>query len=432
MKPTLRPVLSLLLVVAATASPGYAGGPMVLMGIDAEDFGPGGHGPVETYAEVLSEMLADSGSPGSGVLVIGGGKDPADDVTRFWKQVGGEVGIAVDFVNGPSDIAALTDLSRYKLVAVASSFHETPFGGLTDLENLELARQASLISGFVNDDDGALFSSSQTGLRDPYGYLGGVAAIESSFPAAYDDITPTAAGRASGITDDLDVCCWHDEYVRYPSFLGVLATNASSGKAAALGGEDVRIENSDNCTVPRFGPVPIPKFVQLCTCIRDDTLRSFGCRFIDPDFLFVRRIPWPLVPGREFTVRYELTAFADLEGLTFHEGLPEEFSMRQGLPTSVEFDPLSAGQSTTLSLGFMAPAQIGEFEGQGTLVAADGSEHHSRLSYEVADEPAPPGADDESRPGARPAPWWWLVTLALVLAAWLLASRRKSSSHGQA
>ena len=67
-----------------------SGGPVVLMGIDAEDGGPGGHGPLAVYANVVSSILADVTNGGSGILVIGGGKDttpPVDDVTGFWDQV---------------------------------------------------------------------------------------------------------------------------------------------------------------------------------------------------------------------------------------------------------------------------------------------------------------------------------------------------------
>ncbi len=88
-------ILALALVLAAflsTADPGgpvnaqVSGGPVVLMGIDAEDGGPGGHGPLAVYVNVVSSISADVTNGGSGILVIGGGKDttpPVDDVTEF-------------------------------------------------------------------------------------------------------------------------------------------------------------------------------------------------------------------------------------------------------------------------------------------------------------------------------------------------------------
>jgi hypothetical protein len=65
-------------------------------------------------------------------------------------------------------------------------------------------------------------------------------------PTSYSAITPTAEGLSIGITNSLDVCCWHDEYQSFPSFLDVLATNDANARPAAIGGSPVII--APGCT----------------------------------------------------------------------------------------------------------------------------------------------------------------------------------------
>ena len=72
-------------------SGGSVGGPVVLMGIDAEDGNgtPGsGHGGKSPYISVVSDMLTHVSNGGSGILVIGGGKSAGDNVTEFWNARG--------------------------------------------------------------------------------------------------------------------------------------------------------------------------------------------------------------------------------------------------------------------------------------------------------------------------------------------------------
>lgn len=62
------------------------GGPIVLVGIDAEDmFGrTGQHGPIANYIQLVNDMLLDAPKNTNSILVLGGGKNSTDDVTRFW------------------------------------------------------------------------------------------------------------------------------------------------------------------------------------------------------------------------------------------------------------------------------------------------------------------------------------------------------------
>jgi hypothetical protein len=230
------------------------GGPVVLMGIDAEDGGVGGHGPISVYEDVVNSILSEVTNGGSGILVIGGGKATSDDVTEFWDQIDADLTTTtVTYVNGATAIGAQS-FSGFAMIAIASSEGETPFGGLTQAENDALAGRLSDIVAFVNAG-GGLLGFSQTGFTNPYAYIGGLGTFTTNTGLGYDDITPTTEGSAVGITDDLDVCCWHDEYLTFPSFLEVLATNTGTGNPAAIGGAQVVVaaqlackdERTPNC-----------------------------------------------------------------------------------------------------------------------------------------------------------------------------------------
>lgn len=241
-----------------------AGGPVVLMGIDAEDGGLGGHGPISVYVDVTDSILAQVTNGGAGILVIGGGKDPADDVTEFWDEIGTGTGEAVTYANGATDIAAQS-FDGFAMIGVASSEPETSFGGLTQEENDALAARADDVAAFVNAG-GGLLAFSQAGLTNPYAYIGELGTFEVMVELGYDNIEPTAEGLAVGITDDLDICCWHDVYLQFPDFLQVLALNDDQfddgfGEAAALGGTQVIIGETPTPTptpAPAETPTPTP------------------------------------------------------------------------------------------------------------------------------------------------------------------------------
>ncbi|MFN6962633.1 MAG: thrombospondin type 3 repeat-containing protein [Pyrinomonadaceae bacterium] len=211
------------------------------MGIDAEDGGPGVHGPISTYIAVVNSVYSNATNGGSGVLVIGGGKSASDDVTQFWTAIDtGSPAFTVTFVNGPSNITSQS-LTGIRMIAVVSDVGNTPSGGLTQLENDALGGRQADIAAFVNNGGGLLGFSSE--FTNSYAYLGGIGSFVTQDVPDYDNITPTAEGLAIGITDSLDVCCWHQEYVTFPSFLSVLARNATTttNMPSAIGGQRVFI-----------------------------------------------------------------------------------------------------------------------------------------------------------------------------------------------
>ncbi len=149
--------VALLSLIAFAAIAGQANaGPIVLMGVDPEDEGLGGHGPVLIYAGVVGALLSDvtNGSRG-GILVIGGGKQRGDEVTTFWDAVGVITGETVSYANGARIAAA--PFGEFAMIAVAST-GDPPgaVGGLTDAENALLAARRGDIADFVNAGGGLL------------------------------------------------------------------------------------------------------------------------------------------------------------------------------------------------------------------------------------------------------------------------------------
>lgn len=221
---------------AAPAAAAPVGGPVMLLAIDAEDGGVGGHGPIANYRQAVNSVLDEVSNGGSGgLLVIGGGKSATDNVTSFWNSVAagldpagadGTAGEPVTYVNGAAAISAQS-LAGFELVAVASSSSETASGGLTAAENDALSGRENDIATFVNGG-GGLVGLTQRGFAIPFDYLAGLGGFAIA-PLDYSNINPTADGAAVGVTDALDVCCWHEVFDTYPEWLTVLATEAESG-----------------------------------------------------------------------------------------------------------------------------------------------------------------------------------------------------------
>lgn len=223
-------LLSMTLVVASTGTSSAAsGGPVVLTGIDAEDCGPNQHGPIGNYVDLVESILASTSNGGDGVLVIGAnGSGPQS----FWNAIGTGTGEAITFGNENSSFAG------FQTIAVVGSSPQT-CGGLTQAQNNVLAGRQVDFADFINSG-GGLIGNSQSDFANQYAYIGGLGSFSSS-TADYNNIDPTPAGQAVGITDALDVCCWHNLFTQFPSFLEVLAFQGGTQNAAAIGGQNVII-----------------------------------------------------------------------------------------------------------------------------------------------------------------------------------------------
>jgi hypothetical protein len=228
------------------------GGPVVLLGIDAEDRWRssvsgregGRHGEIEDYLPVVQNVLAKvTNERDDGILVIGGGKSPIDDVTTFWLEIGERVERPVTFVNTAERIRSIT-FNNFEMLVVVSDNTNTPFGGLTDAENDALTERQTDIAKFINSGGGLFGLTSDFTFSDPYGYIGGIGGFSTvpNLDPPFRVISPTQEGLALGITTDLSVCCWHDLFEDFPDFLQVLAVEPErTGLPAALGGVAVSI-----------------------------------------------------------------------------------------------------------------------------------------------------------------------------------------------
>lgn len=191
---------------------------------------------------MVQNVLGNTHNGGTGILVIGAnGPGPQN----FWNAISASTGEPVTFGNETSSFAG------FKMIAVVGSAPET-CSGLTQAQNNVLATRQADFAAFINGG-GGLVGNTQSDFANQYAYLGGLGAFASA-NAGYSDIDPTPAGQAVGVTNALDVCCWHNVFTQFPSFLQVLAYQAGTQNAAAIGGVSV-VVNPDPCaTVPTPDP----------------------------------------------------------------------------------------------------------------------------------------------------------------------------------
>lgn len=245
-----------------------SGGPVFLMGIDTEDGWNFGHGPESVYANIIDNIISNVNngnvSGGTGDILVIGGKS-GTDTGGFWKEMESRTGNPVTLVSGSTDISN-ESFGSYAMIAVVSSYWETPSGGLTDSENNALNGRKTDIASFV-DGGGGLLGFSQAGLSNPWNYVGDVGSFDIDTGLSYDDVTATSAGQALGITDtNFDFCCLHDVFHNFPGFLDVLATHNDGGtyqgEAAIIGGASVTFQAPNaQCSAEWPGEDP---------CVSDD------------------------------------------------------------------------------------------------------------------------------------------------------------------
>lgn len=255
-----------------------SGGPVVLMGIDSEDGGPGAHGPLSVYANVVDSILEAATNGGEGILVIGeDGVTGSSNVRNFWNGIATVTGEAVTFVGTAAGVSD-ADFDGYAVLAVVTSTFNMvqPAGdhGLSNAENEALIGRAADVAEFVNDG-GGLFASSQTGLTNAWGFIGQIGAFETLTNLSYDTITPTAAGADIGITTALNVCCWHDVFTQHPAFLEVLAYQSGTTRPAAIGGVAVTIPTGIDLA-PESASLEIGQTHTVTATVEDDGAAAAG------------------------------------------------------------------------------------------------------------------------------------------------------------
>lgn len=302
--------------------------PVVLMGIEPEDGSSvNKHGPISTWQRLGSNILSQAVS-GSGILVLGGGKNtnsPPDDVTWFWRAIGTGCVQTVTFVNGSNAIATQS-FSGFKMIGIVSDYIETPSGGLTLAENNALQLRAGDIAAFVNGG-GALWGLySQillTNSAGPFPYmaaLGGVTVRSNG----YSNVTPTPSGIALGIDQTLSLqikgSLWHQVFLTYPSYMQPLCYRSNSLEAAAIGGAQVLIPLScaPPATLACSGSLTLTAQVYNVDCAASTVTWSVDGLAVQTNLLTGQTgfttptLTWFFGPGRH-TVRVDL-----LGGLNAH------------------------------------------------------------------------------------------------------------------
>lgn len=275
--PLITLLLGLGLLMAKSSTGQVVGGPVAVLGIDAEDSSGGGHGPIATYIALTNSILGNVMNGGTGILVIGGGKFPGDpdDVTAFWDAIGAAIPThPITYVNDETVAGSIAGRSfaGFALIVVSSSLNETPNGGLTTAENAALVTRSGDIADFV-DAGGGVLGFTQSGFAAPYLYLGGIGGFVATTGLEFQDITPTAEGIEVGITNALDTCCWHDELSAFPSFLMPLATNAVTGNVVAVGGSQITFQVTTTTSSTSTSLVPTTSTSTSSTLLPTTTTR---------------------------------------------------------------------------------------------------------------------------------------------------------------
>jgi hypothetical protein len=120
-----------------------------------------------------------------------------------------------------------------------------------------------------------------------------------------------------------------------------------------------------NCLIPSApaGGLPIPESLPVCRCLRDGGLREFRCALLHPDFLAIRRTPWPIDLGRPYTETWEILPLTKLSapiGVKLEGGnIPK--------PIDLAFKGLSRKSVQARAVTLTAPLQADDLKATAAL-----------------------------------------------------------------
>ena len=155
--------------VMSPASTAYAGGPIILVGHDADD-----HGFTAPYTPLFDSVRTNVTNGGNNILAIGA--NPGSEAGDWITDVAGLMTPAqtVTFVNGAS--ISSVSFAGYAIIYIPSTTVDVSGGIDATTENPLLIARATDIADFINAG-GGLFGMTQDAVANAYGYLGAFANV---------------------------------------------------------------------------------------------------------------------------------------------------------------------------------------------------------------------------------------------------------------
>lgn len=265
-------VVALLVAILGFSTPlgGQNCGPVIISGLDTE-YGVriwpiGGsilHGTALMWRDVIQTGIIANLDPvhasRTQILVIGGGKNVNDEMTKFWDLIAFNLVPSKTVVYSNSITADIPSISFSPFAMIAICNTADGLGKLTLAELNQIstpARQAD-IAAFVNSGGGLFASSCNIG-TPPYGYMNIGTPPLVSVPGGGSNSIPTALGGLGigGMGIPPISGPYHNTFTQWPSFLSVLSNLPPDGlpgselRPCILGGKCVTIPGESKFCCP--------------------------------------------------------------------------------------------------------------------------------------------------------------------------------------
>ncbi|MBR9976723.1 MAG: T9SS type A sorting domain-containing protein [Bacteroidetes bacterium] len=225
------------------------GGPVLVMGIDAEEGGANGHGPLTAYRSIVDGLLAHTSNNATTDVLVVGVKSGGPVLNFWWNLTNLTPVISRQFIQG-SQINTV-DFNDYKLVVVVTDFQNV-LSGLTAAENFYLRNRADDLRAFINCGGGVLgFTGPMNSTYSNwYDYLDfpGLGQTAFSYQGNYTNIAISNPG-ASAFNSDVVTgfsalvsapnAIFHNTYSSFPPALSTVLVRSSDNTTAAFGAPNV-------------------------------------------------------------------------------------------------------------------------------------------------------------------------------------------------
>lgn len=220
------------------------GGPVLVLGIDAEDGGPNGHGPLTAYRAIVDAMLSNTTNSAPTDVLVVGVKGSGPLLAFYSALLNQPPARSRTFVAGGA-ISAVP-FNNYKLIIVVTSGQHVP-GGLDPTENVILNQRKNDIRAFINCGGGLLaFSGPMNTATFPqwYNYLDlpGLGPITYQDGGTFNNVVMDNAGAAGlGITVPMNQLLassgdlWHTMFPSFPTALPSVAHRTSTNLSVGFG-----------------------------------------------------------------------------------------------------------------------------------------------------------------------------------------------------